>query len=78
MSLNERIFQARRSGCRNALMAEGVSPDEAERWCDAWEAEATTRGIGGSGEFWQDGRRWIDAQRAARKTPPVATAGHMV
>lgn len=70
MNLEERIFQARRAGCRNALMGGGVSPDEADRWCDAWEIEATRQGIGGSGEFWEDGRRWIDTQRIVRKASP--------
>lgn len=67
MTLDERIFQARRAGCRNALMGSGLSPEEAEHWCAAWEAEAMRRGMGGSGEFWQDGRRWIDSQRVGRK-----------
>jgi len=67
---DERIFQARRAGCPHALMGGGVSPEQAERWCDAWELEAARQGIGRSSEFWQDGRRWIDVQRAARKILP--------
>lgn len=66
---NDRIFQARRGACRNALTDGGVSLDRAERWCDAWELEAALHGIGRSAEYWQDGKRWIDAQRAATKTP---------
>lgn len=69
MSLEERIFQARRAGCRDSLMGGGQSPDLAERWCDAWEREAALEGRPRSGEFWQDGRRWIDAQIAARRSP---------
>jgi hypothetical protein len=74
VNLEERIFQARRAGCRTALMSQGVSADEADRWCDAWEAEATRRGIGGSGTFWDDGRQWIDTQRIVRKTSPDVAA----
>lgn len=66
---DERILQARRTACRNALTDGGASLDQAERWCDTWELEAALQGIGRSAEFWQDGRRWIDAQRAAGKNP---------
>ena len=69
MSLEERIFQARRAGCRAALMGGGQSPDLAERWCGAWEREAAFENRPRSGEFWMDGRRWIDAQIAARRSP---------
>lgn len=74
VSLEVRIFQARRSGCRTVLMGGGVPADEADRWCDAWETEATKRGIGGSGTFWDDGRRWIDQQRLVKKAPPDVAA----
>jgi hypothetical protein len=69
MSLEERIFRARRVGCRDALMRGGQSFELAERWCDAWEREAAIEGRSRSGEFWQDGLRWIDAQVAARRSP---------
>lgn len=68
MSLMERILQARRVDCRNELMAGGLSPDRADRWCDAWELHAASPGEQ-TGEFWEDGRRWIDAQIAARRSP---------
>jgi hypothetical protein len=54
----------------NALTDGGVALEQAERWCDAWELEAALQRIGRSAEFWQGGRRWIDAQRAARKPLP--------
>jgi hypothetical protein len=69
MSLEERIFQVRRASCRDALMAGGQTPELAERWCEAWEREAAAEGRARSGEFWQDGRRWIDGQIAARRSP---------
>ena len=69
MSLEERIFQARRAGCRAGLMGSGLSPELAEQWCDAWEREAALQGRARSGEFWVDGQRWIDAQLAARRSP---------
>ena len=42
----------------------------AERWCGAWEAEAALRGLARDGDYWEAGKRWIDAQCAARKRPP--------
>jgi len=76
MSLEERIFQARRAGCRDELMGDGQSRDLAERWCDAWEREAALEGKPRSGEFWHDGRRWIDAQIAARRSPGAVLVRH--
>jgi len=65
------VFQARRAACRDTLTDGGVALDHAERWCDAWELEAALHGIGRSAEYWQDGKRWIDAQRATKKAPPA-------
>ena len=41
----ERIHQARRAATRNELTDYGMSVEDAERWCDAWEAEAAGRGL---------------------------------
>lgn len=58
-----------RATSRNAvvrdLMAEGLSPDEAERWCLTWETEARRQVLKRDGiYFWDAGRGWIDAQRS--------------
>ena len=60
---DEQTFEALRSRCRNALIGEGESPDHAERWCDAWEAEAARQGTAHGPYYWDSGRGWIDAQR---------------
>ena len=36
----QRIHEARRAAIRNILISGGKDRDVAERWCDAWEAEA--------------------------------------
>ena len=64
---DEGFFQARRAGCRDALMDGGVSPDQAEHWCATWEAEAARQGVMRGPYYWDAGRGWIDAQRAIRK-----------
>ena len=69
MSLEERIFQAGRAACQAALIGIGQPPELAERWCDAWEREAALRGRPRMGEYWEDGRRWIDAQIVVRRSP---------
>ena len=74
MSLGERIRQVGRTNCREALIRRGLSADLAERWCDAWEREADRRGWPVSGEFWETGRLWIDAQTAARRSPDAVLA----
>jgi len=66
----ERIHEARRAAIRNRLISGGKDPAVAERWCDAWEAEAALRGIERGSDYWEAGRLWIDAQCAARKQPP--------
>ena len=66
----ERIHEARRAAIRNRLIGSGKDPDLAERWCDAWEAEAALQGIARSSDYWDAGKLWIDAQCAARKRPP--------
>ena len=41
----ERIHEARRDAVRNTLTGAGMTVETAERWCDAWDAEATRRGL---------------------------------
>jgi hypothetical protein len=60
----------RRAAIRNALTQSGMDPVVAERWCGAWDAEAALRGLRPDAEYWDTGKRWIDAQCAARKRPP--------
>jgi hypothetical protein len=47
-----------------------MDPAVAERWCDAWTAEAELRDLKRDGDYWDVGKKWIDAQCAARKRPP--------
>lgn len=74
VSLEERLFRVRRTRCLEHVIRFGQSPDLAERWCDAWEHEAELRGWSRSGEFWEHGRLWIDAQIAARRSPGAILA----
>lgn len=66
----QRIDQARLIAITNRLISSGNDPDVAERWCDAWEAEAALREPKRDADYWDAGRLWIDAQCAARKRPP--------
>ncbi len=74
MSLGERILQVGRGRCYDALIRNGLAADQAERWCDAWEREAEDRGWPRTGEFWETGRLWIDAQIAVRRSPNAVLA----
>jgi hypothetical protein len=40
------------------------------RWCDAWEAEAASRGLELGADTWNDGIQWILGQVAAGEDPP--------
>jgi hypothetical protein len=57
----ERINQARRAAIRNRLISSGKDPAVAERWCDAWEAEAALQGLEQGSDYWDAGKVWIDA-----------------
>ena len=65
----ERIHQARRDAVRNTLADTGMPLEKAERWCDAWEAEAERRGLPRGRDYWIVGAAWIEAERAARRSP---------
>lgn len=64
----ERIFQARRAAVRNGLTDYGMSVEDEERWCDAWEIESASRQLPrGDRDYWQVGSAWIAEERAARR-----------
>ena len=63
----EDVFQARRKAIRDGLTASGVSLELAEQWCDAWEVEATRRGLPRDRDYWLTGALWITERRSARK-----------
>ena len=65
----ERTHQARRAATRNGLTDYGMPLEEAERWCDAWEAEAERLGLPKDANYWTVGSAWIAEQRAARGRP---------
>ena len=39
----ERIFEAQKAGVRNRLIGNGMQPEAADLWLDAWVPEATGR-----------------------------------
>lgn len=63
----EGTFQARRKAIRDGLVASGVSIELAEQWCDAWETEATRRGLPRDRNYWLTGALWITERRSTRK-----------
>ncbi len=65
----ERIHEARRAAVRNTLAGTGMPIETAERWCEAWEADAERRGLARDRDYWDAGWNWIEAERAARRSP---------
>jgi len=63
----ERIHQARRAATLNGLTDYGMSLEDAERWCDAWEAEAARLELPKDKNYWTVGSAWIAEERAARR-----------
>jgi hypothetical protein len=74
MNLGERLLQVRREECRRHLIRTGQAPELADRWCAAWEREAESRGWVRTPAFWDQGRLWIDAQTALRRSPDAVLA----
>jgi hypothetical protein len=66
-STPERINEARRAAQRNLLIDERhMSPEDADAWIAAWEAEADRLGIAPSAEYWTMGAAWISEHRTRR------------
>jgi hypothetical protein len=64
----QRIHEARRAAVRANLIGSGMAPETADRWLDAWELEATGRGLSrDEWGYWQAGEAWIAPERAARR-----------
>ena len=67
---DDRLGSALRTVTAARLVALGIPPVTAGRWCDAWEAEAERRGLEAGASTWEDGIRWILAKVAASEAPP--------
>jgi hypothetical protein len=46
-----------------------VTPETADAWIAAWEAQAAEVGLEHGRAFWEAGWAWIAEQRRARKLP---------
>lgn len=64
----KRIHQAPRIAVRNSLTDYSMSLQDAERWCDAWEDEASIRKLPCDANYWTVGDAWIAEQRAGVST----------
>jgi hypothetical protein len=65
----EKIYQAQRAGVFMRLVAsEKLNQLDAEHWIARWERRADEIGrLRGSKGFWDEGWRWISAERAVRR-----------
>jgi hypothetical protein len=68
-STRERIDEARRAGTRARLIGERVSPETADAWIAAWEAQAAEDGLQRGSAYWEAGWAWIAEQRRSRVRP---------
>lgn len=63
----QKMRAARRRAVRDWLTHEGMTSEAADSWCDAWEVEATTRGLHPTSlDFWLDAGPWIAERLRAR------------
>jgi hypothetical protein len=65
-----RVETALRILTKARLLSMRVPAYAVGRWVDAWEAEATRRGLEASADSWEDGIRWIVGKVAAGEQPP--------
>jgi hypothetical protein len=68
-STPERIDEARRAATRARLIGERVTPETADAWIAAWDAQAAQDGMTPSAAYWEAGWTWIGEQRRARVRP---------
>jgi len=67
----DRLTDARRRAVFEWLTSQGMTTDAAESWCDAWEADATARGLHRRGlDYWKEAGPWI-AERLKTGQPPT-------
>lgn len=67
---DDRMERALRTVTAARLVALGIPPYAAGRWCDAWEREADRRGLQPDAASWEDGIRWILSRVATGEGPP--------
>ena len=54
----------KRSAIRNRLASESMTAQDAEAWCDRWEAEGDRQGLERHRtDYWQLGWAWVGEQR---------------
>ena len=66
-STPERIDAAHHAAVRNRLISDGASPETADAWIAAWEAQAAKEGLARGSAYWQAGSEWIAKQRRVRR-----------
>ena len=68
-STPENIAAAHRAGTRARLTGEGVSPERADAWIAAWEAQEPRDVKLRDGDYWTAGWEWITTERRLRRIP---------
>jgi hypothetical protein len=68
-STPQRIDEARRAATRNRVIGERVTPETADAWIAAWEAQAAQDGPERGAAYWEAGWAWIAARRKERVRP---------
>jgi hypothetical protein len=67
----DRMSIARRRAVHDWLVEQGMESNAAESWCDAWEAEATARGLHRQSlDFWREAGPWIAERLNIRDRSP--------
>ncbi|MEO5885569.1 MAG: hypothetical protein ABIQ58_08660 [Candidatus Limnocylindrales bacterium] len=66
---DEQLAAALRTVTQARLLGLGIPAFAIGRWCDAWDAEATRRGLEVGAPYWEDGIRWILSQVAKGGQP---------
>lgn len=72
----EALYIAHRMALAARLVSDArITPESAERWIGAWEAEARVRGLDGrSDEWWRPAWAWIVEQRTSGGTVRAGSA----
>ena len=69
-SESERLFQANRGAIKSHLLAQGMSPDLADRWLTAWEGTSNQDFDRYRSDFWSRAGQWALAAWTGGQQPP--------
>ena len=65
----EHIHAAHQAATRQRLIGQGVTPETADAWIEAWAVQAARDSLERDAAYWEGGWEWIAAERQRAAKP---------